>query len=97
MAFLHAPVCVDAHARPGHLVRIEILAPFRHRLLPVRRIARILDGDSFRTPKAMPEIDQNRLAQQKTAFLSLFFEIAFREHSDWPHYADHPRLDCTDP
>src|ERR1700688_3081021 len=44
MAFLRAPVCVDAHAVSGHLVRIEILAPFRHRLLPVRRIARLVQG-----------------------------------------------------
>jgi len=59
----------------------------------------ILDGDSFRTPKPMPEINQPTSPceiQQKTAFLSLF-EIAFREHSGWPHHADHPRLDCADP
>jgi hypothetical protein len=34
--------------------------------------------------------------RQKNAFLNPF-EIAFRGHSEWPHYADHPRLDYADP
>ncbi|MCG1040636.1 MULTISPECIES: hypothetical protein [Burkholderiaceae] len=34
--------------------------------------------------------------RQKTASLKPF-KIAFRGHSNWPDYADHPRLDYADP
>jgi hypothetical protein len=58
----------------------------------------VLNGDSFRMPRPMPEPDQTRLAKSAKRNASLSpFESAFYFTSNWRHYGDHPRRHYADP
>ncbi|CAL8481232.1 protein of unknown function (plasmid) [Caballeronia sp. S22] len=58
----------------------------------------ILDGDSYRVPKSMPELPVSGILKtdQELAFLTAF-ETAFPNPSKWRLYADRPRLHYADP
>jgi hypothetical protein len=52
----------------------------------------VIEGESFRNPRPMPENGENAVAKkrQKTAILKLF-ESAFYPRFCWRHYDAHPR------
>jgi hypothetical protein len=55
------------------------------------------DRTVIRMLRDTPKLQKCRCRiEQKNASLKPF-EIAFRGRSNWPHYADHPRLDYADP